>query len=719
MALRRELAAGTMRRLYGVTVGDAAVDVLQGQDAVWGRVMRPGGGFACRMAYAPGGSLCVDIREASERGAKFQVSTAAGEFAVRLSIPDPSRPLLRWTVTLTPAADLRLPFWPRDLYPLDADGDPLATEGAIHAAQRGLNTGLVFLSLARPRFGTALYVQNLTALNDYFEATGTTPDGRVGGEWPDLGYQPPTSETRALQAGRPVTLSDAVLAWDPEIPADTRRAARLFLDLLAAAYPHLDRPESLYHDWPRRAQKTARDLDCAPTATVSHYGSRFVRPYNDAEYPDSMVQLTVLLPLREYADWAGKKIGLADDLRAGVRRFFDPDLGTLRRYLPNVGDDKNADEVDSWYLYHPLANVGRLALAGDIDARETFFQAIEYGIKVARHFHYDWPVQFNVRTLEVITGDRKPGEPGQSDAGGLYGYVMLQAHALTGEERYVKEAEKAVRATADRGFALEYQANITAWGALTCLRLWKLRGEAFYRDQADVFLANFFHNSLVWESQIGTARRYPIFMGVTCLHDGAYMALYECFEAFAAFHEALAVAGPEGLRDSVQLLLTEYCKYTPSRAWFYYPDALPKDVLATEVRNGSIDRRLSFPVEDLYADGQPAGQVGQEIYGCGAAFAFTTRSYHRLKAAPFVLFCEYPIYALDAPDEPCLSFRVRGVAGFSCRARLIPRGRKPLPAVTVRAGLGPLQSVSVCRTDEGHWEFDVPGDGAVEIRWQD
>lgn len=50
------------------------------------------------------------------------------------------------------------------------------------------------------------------------------------------------------------------------------------------------------------------------------------------------------------------------------------------------------------------------------------------------------------------------------------------------------------------------------------------------------------------------------------------------------------------------------------------PDALPDDALAKDdIRNGHIDRKLSFPLEDLYGDGQPAGQVGQEIYGCGSA----------------------------------------------------------------------------------------------------
>ena len=92
-----------------------------------------------------------------------------------------------------------------------------------------------------------------------------------------------------------------------------------------------------------------------------------------------MVQLTVLLPILEYSEWTGKHIPLADELRAGVPGFFDKKLGTLRRYLPTVGDDKDADAVDSWYLYHPLTNLGRLAKLGDGAAKDLFFNSLDSG----------------------------------------------------------------------------------------------------------------------------------------------------------------------------------------------------------------------------------------------------------------------------------------------------------------------------------------------------
>ena len=253
LALQNELAAGTMRPQTRLTAAGATVEVCEGRDSLWLLVRREGrGGLALRTAYAPGGPLTVERLPSEDDAPAFRVGTALGEFSVRLLRPDREHPLLRCTVTLTPATDLSLPFWPRDLYVLDAEGNPVAAQGIVHAAQRGLNSGLVFLSLEKPQFGSALYFQNLTALNDYFEATETTPDGRVGGAWPELGWQPPVSK-KPLPPGKPIVLSDAFLHWSDDIPQDPQQAARQYLDLLAGVYRRLDRPTSEYHDWPHRA----------------------------------------------------------------------------------------------------------------------------------------------------------------------------------------------------------------------------------------------------------------------------------------------------------------------------------------------------------------------------------------------------------------------------------------------------------------------------------
>src|SRR6478735_12036254 len=326
-------------------------------------------------------------------------------------------------------------------------------------------------------------------------------------------------------------------------------------------------------------------------------------PYPDGEYPDAMVQLSVIQALHEYEMWLGKELPIEAELMNGVSRFYDPTVKTLRRYLPNVGEEqgKDPDSVDSWYLYHPMLNLGRLALRGNQEARELLLKSIDYGIKAAHHFDYAWPIMYKIQDFAVIQKARGDERFGQTDVGGIYAYLMLQCFQLTGEDRFVQEARAAIDKAKGLRFDLLYQANLTVWGAVACLRLWRITDDASYLTQSYAYLAGFFHNSIIWESEIGASAKYDNFLGVTCLHDAPYMAMYECFESFAGFEEYLAQAG-SNLEPAVRMLVSEYCKYALDRAWFYFPDTLPGDVLHQgEHQSGELAPELSFPLEDLYA----------------------------------------------------------------------------------------------------------------------
>ena len=207
-------------------------------------------------------------------------------------------------------------------------------------------------------------------------------------------------------------------------------------------------------------------------------------------------------------------------------------------------------------------------------------------------------------------------------------------------------------------------------------------------------------------------------MGAACLHDGPYMALYECFESYCAFYDFLKL-GQDDLPPNTQLLVTEYCRYTLSRAWSFYPKELPKETLATEIRNGHIDRDLAFPLEDLYPDGQPAGQVGQEIYGCGAAFAFVTRAFHRFENAPFLFWCEYPLFPSEKRDQRDYRLKLCGAEGFTCCARVIPLSGETLPTIHLQLEDGSGTPLKGTKTKEGHLKYLLPANTPIGLRWKD
>lgn len=722
LALRNELQSGSLNKLNDFLLGDLSVELCSGQDSLWALIRRPKlGGVALRMAYAPGGDLaCRLFKPVADEKARITLDSPIGRHEIHIRTDGVDLQRLRVTVSLTPSNPLLLPFMPRDLYPLDADDDPLAAKGTVEAAQRSLNTGLVYLRFHEPAFGSLLYFQNLTAMNDYYRATKTKPDGAVGGLWPELGYLPPTPPqsgtppTDPLRAGEKVTISDTILIFRDQPAPDESESARQFLQMLGAAYTALDLPPVEYRDWVGRAEQTLSDLERSPKATIKHYGHTYAHPYTDAEYPDSMVQLALLTSMREFATWRGKPAKLDPDFAKGLNKFYDPRLETMRRYLPNVGADKDADAVDSWYLYHPQLNLARLAIDGDEKAAELFLKSVDFGIKAAHHFNYIWPIQYKVTDFSVITDVAGADNRGQTDVGGLYAWVMLQAYELTREERFLHEAQAAIDAAVGMRFNLNYQANLTAWGAAACLRLWRITNVERYRDQSYVYLASFFHNSAIWESDIEGAAHYRNFLGVTCLQDAPYMAIYECFDSFAAFECYLRDSGPE-LEPAARMLISEYCKYALDRAWFYYPDALPEDLLATEIRNGHIDRTLSFPLEDLYVDGQPAGQVGQEIYGAGAAFVFASRSFHRIEGAPFRLYCDHFIMAKEQTADRAISINLDGGENCTASICLIRLPRRRMPKVRVMTAGGDI--VRARQTSADRIQFNVPASSRILLSW--
>lgn len=720
LALRQELANG-LKHIGSLSIGDHRIEVAGGDDSLWAIIRRPGrGGLAVRAAFAPGGFRELSKGRCDNSRFELECISALGRHHLCFDAGGADVRRFHLQAWLTPSHAMLVPFAPRDLYPLDSNDDPLAATGRVEAAQRGPNSGLIYFSIDDPAFGHVLYFQDLTNLNAYFRATDTTPMGAVGGEWPELGYLPPTPPqsgtppVRPLPANQKTMLSDAVIVLRDEAAASEVEKAKQFIQMLGVAYKTIQLPKIEYRDWVGRADQTLADLGSASSATCRAYGHRYIRPYTNAEYPDSMVQMTLIASLHDFASWSGRDVPLLGELAAGMSKFYDRRLKTLRRYLPNVGKDKNANAVDSWYLLHPLRNLARLALAGEQWAKRLLLRSIEFPIRSAHHFNYIWPIQYDVRDFSVITETRGDEEHGQTDVGGFYAFVMLQMFELTEDDRYLNEARAAIDAAMGMRFELEYQANLTAWGAAACLRLWRITNDERYRDQSYAYLASFFHNCEIWESEIKAAEHYSNFLGATALHDSPYMAMYECFDSFAAFEHLLRDCGPE-IEPAARMLVSEYCKYVLYRAWFYYPDALPAGILADEIRNGFIDRKLSFPLEDLYADGSPPGRVGQEIYGAGAPFIFASRAFHAIDEAPFLLFCNHFILSKERTGERAVSVQLTG--GETCMALLgvIRTGRKKLPTVTLVAPDGDQFRPSCVAEDR--IEFRVPADARVVLNW--
>ena len=625
---------------------------------------------------------------------------------------------MRCTTSLLPVEDTCINDWPRDLYAAEPDG------GTIYTHQRGLRSGIVFASGRMPVPFSIFYFQHFSSLTDYFTQTKRTPADTVGGAWTEFGYAPPTGDDCILSKARETVVSDAYVSLATEVPQSEDDVAALYLDKLADIYTTIDKPDLRYHDWVMRAESALRDLSLSPLCTYVRQGRRYLMPYvaDETKPPESMVQLTVAVNAGEYDDWRNERSALAGALLENALSFFDENVASVVRWLPGepfdgaqAEDNMNHVAMDSWYLHHSLFNMFRIARAGNENAKRLFEKSLPYVIRVAQRFDYRWPIFFNLHTLDVIRAEADPGKGGETDVAGLYALVMIHAHEMFGNVNYLHEAEVAVSHLHGLGFTLAYQLNTTGFAAEAALRLWKATRKRRYLGLSESCLANLFDNMWLWQCDYENARHYRTFFGLFPLRDAPYLAPYEELEAHAKFHEYLSLGGDD-VRPSLRLLLAEYQKYALDRCWYYYPDALPIDVVAEKTRNGRIERGLSVPLEDLRDGREQCGQVGQELYGAGLPFVLTSRHYMQLGDTGMMAFCDYPMFDFS-PCEDGGTWRVSGDRRGDCVLRVVPSGvavKARSISVSLKAG-----NVSVPVrgkiSPEGHAMFSLRGAQTIVI----
>lgn len=715
--------------------GGYDLKIIQNDCSLWFIAKWPSGGrVAFRAAYASNDLLKLQEVTENEQGVLFVLSGLSGIFKVALAFPDKEEPIFRYTTTLIPAFDLLLPYQPRDILPLfQGDGKVQHTKGTIHAGQVGTRSGQLFFSLEWPKTGSVFYFQNLTALNTFCEATGTSAGDLVGGEWPEIGMKlPVTSSDKPLKQDSEYIISDAFILLSQDIPEDNYQMSQQFLNHLAEIYLLLPKPDTQYHDWPDFLQKGLTDLQnhkgCWQFADGRSYLNAYVSDYKTP--PESMVQLAVLLPLMDFDKWSGEDHHpVIETLHNGLENFYDKELGTVVRWLPSLEKDldwgeeqKEPEVMDSWYLHHPLLNLSRLALQGDKVAEKLVLDSIDYVIRVAHNFNYEWPVFYKMATLEVLKKETQKGAGGEKDVAGAYAHLMIQVWQLTGEKRYFNEAVKAARTLDGLGFDLFYQANNTAFSAGALLKLYKETKEKTFLNLSYLCIAAIMKNVQLWECEYGNAKHYPTFFAVYPLKDAPYTAAYEEQEVFAGIHSFLNEAdGVQEILPSVKLLLAECLRYTINRVSYYYPPRLPAEVIAEkkDVKTGEVDPNLWVALEDLQDGWNRSGQVGQEVYGAGIAFGIVPRQYYRVKAKGFMVFTDYPATG-HRIEKNRLSFQVRGDERLNFRLVVLAEKDSQLPgSMIVKSGRNKADiEIKPEKISKEYMEYSLSGNSRVAIKWK-
>lgn len=686
-------------------------------DSFWIVVLMPENGkIAFRAAFAMNSCFEVTNLFDDEDTTVFVLDSRLGSYEVRINFP---AGVLHYTTTFTAKTALMIPFWPRDIIPLTQSGSLENTAGNIHMAQFGSRSGLLFASITKPQTGSFFYFQNLTSLSEYCEVTKTESKNTVGGTWPEIGFQLPTTDELPLPPNQAFTISDAYIIVETEIFKDTTTICEHFLNNLVTIYKVLEQPRIEYHNWPDIAQKVLNDLQHNKGAWQQANGIQYLNAYL-CDYdtpPESMVQLAVLAPFKEYEKWIGEKQSICDDLIKGLPAFYDPKINCLNRWLPSMVDklDKSEEQkkemvMDSWYLHHPLMNLARLALEGDKTAEKLVLDSIDYVIKVAHHFKYEWPVFYNMETLETIKEETAPGAGGERDVPGSYAHLMLLMFKLTKEKRYLNEAEKAARKLADLGLNILYQANNTAFAAAALLELFKITNKKLYLEISYTCLSGLFKNIQLYDCKYGYGKNYNNFFSIYPLNDAPYTAAYEELEVYAALSEYISLARDVDILPSLRTLIPEFIKYTVSRIAYYYPAMLPKEMLSEEVKTGEIQADLWVPLEDLYNGWEKSGQVGQEVYGSGMAFGIVSRQYIKIDE-DFLLFIDYPNEYRKRGKS--ITIKLDGDKDMICNLKIIKlKDRKiQMKVFFDNELLDPFtKNINI-------QEYKISGQGSVKVQW--
>lgn len=692
-------------------------------DSIWLTAEWPDAG---RMAFRLAFGMNSDFEKTSvERNPENIVVTALtrlANYTITISFPQSSPAMFRYTTTFKTAFPLLIPYWPRDIVPLTTDGRVENTSGIIHVKQEGTRSGNLFFSTTRPKRGSVFYFQNLTAMSPYCQVSETTVRESVGGEWPEIGFQFPVNKTKPIPAGTEYTISDAFVILQEDIFEKASQITAAFLNNLAEVYKYIPKPVPVYQDWHAIADNVLNDLHRNKACWTMVKDSSFLTAYaGDYDTPaEIMVQLAVLLPLHEYLEWSGREHPLFDDLNKGLSDFYDHRLQSVVRWHPDRVDnlDKSEEQkqdmvMDSWYLHHPMLNLSRLAHRGDKTAEKLFLDSVDYVIKVAQHFKYEWPVFYKMTTLEVIKAETSPGKGGEKDVPGSYAHIMIMAYKYTGEKRFLNEAVKALKSLEGLGFDIFYQANNTAFTAGALAELYIETKDQKYLDLSYSCLAGVFKNVQLWECDYGYGKNFPTFFSVFPLNDAPYTAAYEEFEVFAALHHYMEVTQGLDILPSLKVLIPEFIKYTVGRIAYYYPPLLPAEMIDQEVKTGEIQKELWVPLEDIHDGWEKSGGVGQEVYGAGMPFGIIPRQYFMIEDLKTFAFINYPALKFRH-GKKTVSFHVGGDPHYNAQLFFPKLSKAKLAAVKVEVkNKSSYQRVQPDK--EGH--FELAGGSMVRISW--
>lgn len=319
--------------------------------------------------------------------------------------------------------------------------------------------------------------------------------------------------------------------------------------------------------------------------------------------------------------------------------FFDPRAGLMRhstRYPAHVGDREmswqNLMFTQEMLRVHRVlpAEAFRPAVAG------RFLMAADGLIRLAHNTDYLLPQWFDPYLKKPMVQNDEPDlgiihEPWQV---GTYAYLMEQAHALTGDGKYLAEARTGLDrlfggmrfATVNRRYRVDYTDPVdfpvteifgNAWGVAAAARLYHRTGDPKYRRYSDHFLNSLLRMTYWYESELREDERDRLLRNAGLFRNqgGAYTGSpWETGEAYLALTVRLKL-DPEVREPLLRLFNLQRVN-----GFYYFPAVFSGAAVPCRKLQEHPARYL--PIEDTYTHehGGANGGMGRCVYMSGLAF---------------------------------------------------------------------------------------------------
>ena len=518
----------------------------------------------------------------------------------------------------------------RDVFCYSSKKEELKTL-VLQFEQKNGNTGHCFVDFGT---GSIFYQQDLGALLGLSQLSEISLMDTVKVEWPALGFKTPHI-SMPLKQNQEYVIHQSFLKISTHSFPSVYEASTAHLKFLKEIFPKLIKPKKKIANILDYAYRSLHDLKnyygCWKQVKNQTYLTAYLNDYSTP--PESTGQLALLKPLymfqQKFPNGDCQKI--LELLKNNIAEFFDPALGTFHRWLPaethlldRQEEQMHSFVIDSWYLLYPILQLAFLFEEGFKDERlENQFQtSLKYIQKAAQHFEYQWPIFFNIFTLEVIKTKASENQFGEIDTSGLYILIMLKSYKLLKKEVYLREAKKAAQKIKNPDFHALYQSNNTAYTAESLLELFIIEGNKNYLHAAEIYLGNVLRNCTIWDMKYGNAAERETFMSLLPLKETVYSAAFEEHETLAIFHRINHMVYKQkiALNSNLLFLLNEYLQYAILRFPYYLPPLLAEDILANSCKTGFVNPAVWIPIEDMGDGWEAVAQVGQEVYGAGLFF---------------------------------------------------------------------------------------------------